>query len=331
MVVGSDDIDRLVGTNAKFMIFSEYSMQNKEAYAFLAPVLSANGGTAVFISTPRGKNHFYEMYEMAKKSPEWFPYFLTLDDTKHVPKEELQKIRDENLMSEELIQQEFFCSFTRGVEGSFYGKYIDRLRLNGQIGIVMWDPAQKVHTAWDIGYRDSTFIIFYQIINNNIFIINCYEKTKEGLEHYVNVVNSFGYTLGKHTAPHDCAQHEWGSGLTRIEKARRLGINFMIAPKLSIEDGIEAVRSVLPKVHIDEKNCSKLIKALENYRQEWDDLHQVYKKAPLHDQWSHGADCMRYLCLTLSKTRDGSSAEDLDKRYAEAVYGSHNNLPGIFK
>ena len=124
---------------------------------------------------------------------------------------------------------------------------------------------------------------------------------------------------------------EFGTGMTRLEKARQLGISFVIAPDLSVIDGIEAVRSVLSKIWIDENVCIPLIKALENYRQEFDAKRKVYKDHPLHDVWSHAADAMRYLAISLPKTRDGSSAQDIERRYNEAIYGGNANMPSVFR
>lgn len=219
------------------------------------------------------------------------------------------------------------CSWTMGVEGAYYSKYMDQLRLKGQIGAVLWVPAVKVHTAWDIGVRDSTSIIFFQMIGSNIHIIDSYEKNKEGLEHYAKVLQSKPYIYGKHIAPHDIEVQEWGTGMTRIEKAKTLGIDFTLSGNVSIQDGIEAVRTALPKMFFDEKSCASLIKAIENYRQEWDEKRKVYKAIPLHDRFSHFSDAMRYLCVSLPKTRDGLSPEDLDKKYREARYGPESNLP----
>jgi hypothetical protein len=147
----------------------------------------------------------------------------------------------------------------------------------------------------------------------------------------VQVIRNKPYLYGKFIAPHDIKVQEFGSGLTRIEKARQLGINFTIAPDLSIVDGIEAVRSTLDKCWFDKDNCKPLIKALENYRQEFDSKKQIYKPHPLHDKWSHFADAMRYLAISLPKTADGLSAKELDNRYAEAMYGQNNNMPAVFR
>lgn len=224
------------------------------------------------------------------------------------------------------------CSFDMGVEGAYYAKYIDRLRLKGQIGIVPYEEGFRVNTSWDLGVRDSTTIIAWQSIGQTIRLIWCYEKQKEGLEHYIRVLENKaaqeGWVFNKHIFPHDVRVMELGSGITRIEKLRQLGIKATIADEVSIMDGIECVRSNFNKLWIDEKNCAPLIKALENYRQEYDIKRKTYKSNPLHDWSSHYADNLRYLCVSLPKTKDGLSSEDLDRRYIEAYAG--NSLPGPF-
>lgn len=331
-LVGSDNVDSLVGTNPKGCVFSEYALQDPRAYQFIRPILTANDGFAIFITTPRGKNHAWELFNIAQNNPEdWFAYKLTLDDTAHIPTELIQKELSEGIMSEDLVQQEYYTSFTMGVEGAYYAKYIDRMRVKGQIGHVPWEPAFKVHTAWDLGIRDSTTIIFFQNVGQTVRIIDCYEKAKEGLEHYINVLQNKPYTYGKHIAPHDIKVREFTSGVARIEKARQLGVNFTIAPDISIVDGIEGVRSAFSKIWIDEVACKPLIKALENYRQEFDSKRRVYKNQPLHDHNSHYADAMRYLCISLPKTKDGLSAEDLERRYQQAVLGDNYAMPSVFR
>jgi hypothetical protein len=223
------------------------------------------------------------------------------------------------------------CSFDQGVEGSYYSKYIDKMRLKGQIGNVPFEVGFKVHTAWDLGMRDSTTIIFFQCIGSVVHIIDCYENSKQGLEHYINVISNKGYTYGRHIAPHDIKVREMGTGMSRLEKARGLGISFVVAPDVSIMDGIESVRSLLSKVWIDEEKCALLIKSLENYRQEYDQKRKVYKANPLHDFSSHFADAMRYLAISLPKTRDGLSSEELDKRYQDAMIGPKAGFPAIFR
>jgi len=330
-IIGSDNPDRIVGTNPQGVVFSEYALQNPRIYALMSPILAANKGWAIFQSTPRGRNHFWDIYNLALNSPEWWTCKLGLNETRHIDPKEIDREIAEGLMSPDLVQQEYYVSFNAGVEGSYYCKYVDRMRLNNQIGVVPWESGFKVHTAWDIGVRDSTAIIFFQVIGQIVRIIDYYEKNKEGLEHYVNYVLSKDYVYGMHIAPHDIKVKEFGSGMTRIEKAKHLGVNFTVASNISIMDGIESVRSALSKIWIDEERCAKLIRSLENYRQEYDSKRQVYKDIPLHDKHSHAADCMRYLCISLPKTRDGLSSEELERMRHEAIYGEESSIPAIFR
>lgn len=330
-LVGSDNYDSLMGTNPRGVVFSEYALQDPRAYQYIRPILTANQGWALFISTPRGKNHLWQLAELAKQSPEWFYLKLSVEDTQHIPLEEIDKERREGLMSEDMIQQEYFTSFEMGVEGSYYSKYIDQAKREQRIGVVPWENGFKVHTAWDIGVSDSTSIIFFQTIGQTVRLIDCYENKKEGLEHYANILQNKPYTYGTHIAPHDIRVKEWGSGMTRLEKAKQLGIPFTIADNLEIPDGIEASRSLFSKLWIDEKKCDSLIKALENYRQEFDSKRKVYKPRPLHDWSSHFADAFRYLAISLAKTKDGLSKEELDARYRKAMYGSQSHLPPVFR
>lgn len=328
-LVGSDNYDSLMGTNPRGVVFSEYALQDPRAYQYIRPILTANSGWALFISTPRGKNHLWDIYQLAQASKEWYYTKLTVEETAHISLHEIEQERHEGIMSEDLIQQEYYTSFDMGIEGSYYNKYLDRAKIEGRIGWVPWENGFKVHTAWDLGVRDSTAIIFFQTIGASIRIIDCYENNKEGLEHYSKVLHSKPYQYGMHIAPHDIKIKEWGSGITRIEKAKELGINFTLSDDISIPDGIEAVRTNFGRMRIDEENCVELIKALENYRQEYDIKKKVYKQRPLHDWSSHYCDAMRYLCVSLPKTRDELTPEELDKRYQEAMYGE--SLPKPFQ
>jgi phage terminase large subunit len=333
-LLGSDNYDSLVGTNPSAIVYSEYAIQDPNAHQFLSPALKYNQGWALFISTPRGKSHMYELWNIAKANPGiWFPYLLTVEETKHIDIEEIEREIASGEISRDLALQEYWCSFDRGVEGSYYAKYLDRMRTDGRIGMVPYESSFKVHTAWDIG-NDCTCIIFFQTVGQIVRIIDYYENSGSGngLEHYAKIVLSKDYIYGRHIFPHDMAVTEWGGvRQTRLEKARQLGLNGVICDKKDIDDGIEAVRSAFAKIYIDEVKCAKLIKALENYRQEYDPKKNTYKGYPLHDQFSHAADAMRYLAISLPKTREGTSPEELERRFQEARGGSNMNMPAIFR
>ena len=334
-LLGSDNYDSLVGSNAIGCVFSEYALQDPRAYQFLRPMLTANDGFAIFISTPRGHNHLHDLYQIAQNNPQdWFCYKLTVDDTQHIPLQEIEREIASSELSSDMALQEYWTSFDMGVEGSYYSKYIDKMRVAGRIANVPWEPTFKVHTAWDLGVHDATCIIFFQVIGQNIHFIDCYTNNDKGLDHYAKVLQQghrADYVYGKMAAPHDISVREFTSGVARIDKARQLGINFTIAPNLSIEDGIEATRAMLSKVWLDQVRCAPLLKALESYRREYDSKRKTYKDHPLHDWSSNFADAARMLAVSLPKFRDGLSSEDLDKRYREAMLGTNAQLPRMFR
>ena len=331
----------LRGSNPKGIVFSEYAYQHPATYPTLRPILVANDGWCVFISTPFGQNHFYKLYEVAKNSDDWFCDIKTVEDTGVISPELIEKEQQEGLMSLDMIEQEYYCSFSTGALGSYYSKYLNTMELNNQIGDVPWEPAFKVFTAWDLGVRDSTVIIFFQVIGKTVNIIDLYENDSKGLEHYVALVLDKPYQYAKHFAPHDIMVREFGSGLTRLDKAKELGIKFEIrmdknvrhsaVPNVSIMDGIESVRSTLPRIWIDKNKCADLITAIRDYRKEYDSKNKVYKPHPLHDKNSHYADCLRYMCLSLKRCARGTTPEELENRYREAVLGPGQNIPAIFR
>lgn len=330
--LGSERYDSLRGTNAKGMIFSEYAYQHPNVYPTLRPVLVANDGWAIFISTPFGENHFYKIYQVAENSEDWFLQTLTVDDTSIVSKEMIQAELEEGIMSPDMIQQEYYCSFSVGALGSYYSHYLNDMELNNQITNVPWDPSHMVHTAWDLGMRDTTVIIFFQVIGNAIYIIDLYHNSDVGLEHYIHLVKNKPYQYGKHIAPHDIKVREFTSGgLSRFEKANSLGIKFTIAPHLSIIDGIETVRTTLPRTYIDQTKCKRLISAIRDYRKEYNSKTKTYDQKPFHDDNSNYADALRYMCLSLGKLKAGSTPEQLEQRYREARYGAEAQLPRPFQ
>jgi hypothetical protein len=268
---------------------------------------------------------------MSKNNPKtWFSYYLTIKDTKHITEKQIEDDVKNGVISWDMAQQEFYCSFSLGISGIVYGSAIDRMRTNGQITNVPWLPEHQVHTSWDIG-NDTTAICFFQLVGPRVHVIDYYQRASENLEHYVNIVRAKPYTYGKHYFPHDMAVTEWaGPKFTRVEKARQLGLKATIVDSVGLEDGIEVTRSSLAKMYIDDDKCKLLIKCLENYRYEWNDKRQIYSTKPLHDQYSHGADSLRYLAISLGKSRDGMTQDDVDKLRREAVYSGEPDLPRYF-
>ena len=217
-LIGSDNIDSLVGSNPKIIIFSEYAIQSPAAWDYLRPILDVNKGYAIFISTPRGKNHFYDLLNIAKTRDDWFCEVLPINQTNVLNEEEIQKMRDEGV-SEEHIQQEFYCSFNRGVEGSYYGRLIEKARDEKRICNVQYETRSPVHTAWDIGFGDSTSITFWQEIGGEVRIIDFYENHGEGIAHYAKMLQNKPYVYGTHYMPHDAGSGSIQTGRTLVDVA----------------------------------------------------------------------------------------------------------------
>ena len=320
-VIGTDNYDSIMGTNPVGCIFSEYSLQDPKAWQYIRPILDENKGWAIFVFTPRGANHAKDLFDMAQRQEnkeEWFCEKLTCEDTKALPKGAIEKARREDT-TEDMIQQEFFCSFTMGIEGSYFAKYVEKIKDLGQITNVPHNTQSRVNTAWDLGYNDSTSIIWYQISGKEIHIIDHYENHGEAFSHYAKIIKDKPYIYDRHFAPHDVNNRTLSAGQSCNDVARELGLDFTVLETLKKghEQGIEAARGIFPRVWIDESRCKKLIKALENYRQEFDEKRNDYKPRPVHDKWSHSADAFRYLALAVKayvdRDRTGITDEDDDR------------------
>ncbi len=297
-VVGSDNYnDALIGGNPCGLVISEYALQNPSCWNYLRPILAENGGWAAFAFTPRGKNHGSDLYEMARKNPEWFCERLTVDDTKAIPLAAIEEERQAG-MPDELIEQEFYCSFQAALVGAYYGKQMRQAEDEMRVGNIPHEPLLPVETWWDIGMDDCTSIWFAQRVGREIRLIDYYENNNEGLPHYAKVIKDKTYTYDRHVLPHDVKVRELGTGRSRLETLRFLlqtpEERFKVARKLEVADGINAVRSILPRCWFDATKCERGIEALKQYQRDWDDDKKTFKDEPRHDWASHAADAFRY-------------------------------------
>ena len=303
------------GMNPSFIILSEYAYMDPKSWYTIEPRISQNNGTAIFLSTPNGQNHFYNIYNYAKSgaNPDFFASLLSIEDTGILQKSHIEKLREEGV-PEDFIQQEYYCSFTRGAEGAYYGKLVQSARDDGRICSLPVSRDLPVHTAWDIGIGDSTSIwLFQSLPNGKLNFLHYYENSGESLAHYLEYLEKWrkekGVLFGVHYVPHDMRQREFISGVNRIEAARELGFNLTVVPLHPIHEGIETVRSTLTYCSFDRKECERGIKCIDFYRKKWNESLKVYYDEPLHDQWSHGADAFRMACVGLRSI--GSSVNRL--------------------
>lgn len=319
--VGSDNYDALIGANPVGVIHSEYSVANPKARVYLNPILRENGGWQLFIYTPRGRNHGSRLYDMALTNENWFcEMLIAYNEGGKLPKGtratnaltpgDIQEERAEG-MDEDDIQQEYFCSFDAAIKGSYYGRIINQLDKQGQLVENLYDPLLEVHTFWDLGMDDAMSIWFVQIHGKEQRVIDYYENSGEGLKHYVNVLrgNQEGhyhmsdYMYGTHTFPHDGAVRELGTGVSRQETMKSLGVKVKIARKLDRMDGIQAVRTILPTCWFDKVRCERGLDGMRQYQKEWDEKRSVFKTTPLHDWASNPADAFRTFAVSKPKTK----------------------------
>jgi len=294
---GADNPDSLRGIGLWGVVFDEYSQQPSNIFTeIIRPALSDHQGYAIWIGTPKGKNDFYRLYEQAKKDEEWLTILLKASESKLISREELDSAK--KIMTSEEYEQEFECSFEAAIKGAFYADELATARNEGRITIVPYQKGFPVHTWWDLGISDSTTIGFFQNVANQWRLIDYYENSGEGLEHYINVLQDRRYIYGSHFAPHDIEVRELGSGQSRLETARRLGINFQIVPNLQIMDGINAARRRFNTLWIDAQKCDYFLNAIALYRKEWDDKRGEFKPRPYHDWTSHAADMLRYWAVS---------------------------------
>lgn len=308
---GSDRPDSLRGGNPKLFIFSEWAEQDPYTWDVVEPILKENGGIAVFNTTPKGDNHARALFEYAKNNPLWHVELLTAKDTKLWTPQQLEDILKDIIKrfeamgrsqseAEAYFEQEYMCSFKSPVIGSYYGDNIRKAEAENRVTIVPKNDSIQVNTAWDLGIDDSMTIWFYQTVGQEIHIIDYYENSGEGLAHYAMKLQEKSYVYGHHFAPHDIAVRELGTGKSRLEIAKSLGIRFETAPNLPIDDGINAARALFSRCWFDKDKCSRGINALKNYRKEWDEKNKVFRTTPKHDWASHGADAFRVLGLSYS-------------------------------
>ena len=294
---GADNPDRLRGIYLDGVVLDEYADMRPSVWGeIVRPLLTDRQGWATFIDTPKGRNAFWSVWDQAQDNDRWFRLMLRASETGILPADELSEARAQ--MTAEQYEQEFECSFEAAIQGAYYAKELKQAEDEGRICSVPVERTALVHVAWDLGIGDATALVFAQVVGREWRIVDYYEASGVGLDHYVQVLNSKGYTYGDHILPHDVGVRELGTGRSRLEVLDSLGVrNVRVLPASPVEDGINAVRMTLPKCWIDKTRCRDLLEALRQYRTEYDDKRKAFKPRPLHDWTSHAADAFRYLCV----------------------------------
>ena len=292
-ILGAENDQAIRGISLDGCVFDETQSIKPTIFPeVIRPALADRKGWCIFIGTPKGRNNFYQLYQSAIKNPKWYACTYKASETQILDDEELQAAKD--VMSKDLYEQEFECSFQAAITGSYYGTIIEDLVREKRMVSNLYDEDIDVETWWDLGINDQTAIWFVQRYKKEIRLIDYYENTSHGLDHYADVLKNKGFEYSTHIFPHDVKVRELGNyAKTRLEALLDLGIVGEVAPKLSIEDGIEAVRRNLINCWFDKDKCATGIEYLKAYQKKWDDKAQVFKSKPSHSYASHAADSFR--------------------------------------
>jgi len=301
---GADNADALRGLGFDGIFMDEYGDFRPSVWGnVIRPALSDKQGWAVFAGTPKGKNQFWDVWDNAQRDPTWFAQMLRASDSGLLPDGELADAR--RTLSEDQYLQEYECSFEAAILGAFYGTEMRNLDEAGHIRDVPYDPSLPTYTAWDIGHRDDTAIWWYQVIRREIHVIDYYAASGETPETIAAVVNGKPVHYGQHFLPHDARAKTFAAGgKSTIEQLAALlgGFSMLsIVPSLSIQDGIQAARTMLPQCWFDAEKCRTGLEVLRQYQREYDEDTKSFRKTAKHDGNSHGADAFRMLAVSWSE------------------------------
>lgn len=318
-LLGAENPNPIRGLGLHFAILDEVAQMPSAAWSeVIRPALADQQGGAIFIGTPMGMSGlFYNLYQTAPDLPDWARFFLPYHATNALPDAEIEALRRE--MRPEAFEQEMECSFAAAVRGAYWGAEMAAAEKQGRITSVPHEAAALVHTSWDLGMADSTAIWYWQVVGREIHAIRYEEFQNTGLPEIVRHLKGHAYNWGDHIAPHDIAVRELGSGRSRIEVARELGINFLVAPQWRVNEGIEAFRTLIPRCWFDREHCGQGVEALKLYRADFQGTREVFAKQPLHDWASHAADSARYFATTFDERLTGGQLPPMRINYAGTI------------
>lgn len=294
---GADNPDALRGIYLDGVVLDEFGDCRPSLWGtVILPTLVDRGGWAVFIGTPKGKNHFYQINRRSLLEEGWFNMTLKASESGIIGAEELAEMKSQ--MTEDEFEQEMECSFEAAVKGTFYADLINQISAKGQLDPTLSiDLNAPVHVATDLGYTDSTALWFWQPRPDGLAIIDYEEAHGQALPYYFDLLREKPYNYEKIWLPHDAKAKSLQTGRSTIEQFVDADFPVDIAPKLDLQDGINAVRKVLPQCWFHSVNCYDGIEALRAYRRVYDEINNVFKRTPVHDWASDGADGFRYLSL----------------------------------
>ncbi len=189
------------------------------------------------------------------------------------------------------------------LEGAIYAKELRAATAEGRITRVPYDPLKPVEVFCDLGWADSTSLWYAQRVGFEFRLLESYQNSQQAWIHYLQHIQSRGYVIGTVWLPHDAKAKSLATGRTIHEITMSAGVRCEITPNISIEDGINALRTIFRDCWFDSEKCADGLQALRRYRYDVDPDTKQFSRKPLHDDASHYADAARYFAVAMSDGR----------------------------
>jgi len=303
--VRADNFNSLVGSNPGHETYSEYALMNPAAREYLRPIIAENGGSELFISTPRGYNHFYDLYEHARGNPLWHSSRLSVYDTKVISDEVLDE--EKRTMPEELFRQEFECDFSAANVGAILGRWVEQAEKEGRVSDEFdYDPGGAgIAISSDIGRRDTATWWFWQPMADGFKLVDYDEDSGLDADEWADRINEklAGRKLDNIWLPHDARTKSFSAKYSAIEIfLGKYGAGVMdIVPMTSKGDRINAARKVMPSCRFAKTSCHKGLMGLRAWSFEWNQDTRQFSREPKHDWASHPGDGFSYGCQMMER------------------------------
>ena len=298
-VLGADNADSLRGMYLDGCVPDEYALFKPSVFSqVIRPALSDRNGWAIFASTPRGKNLFYDICQIAKNNPnDWYYLHLPADKTGIISPRELAELQKD--MDPEEFAQEYLCSFDSALKGAIYASEVNLLFLeNRTVAGGLYDPNLPVHCAFDLGFTDATVCIWFQIGKDGTCrIVACEMTAGVDIFYHIEKIHQFPGAIGDVFLPHDARAKNLQTGKSIVEQFLQEGITPRIVPNHKVRDGIATVRRLFPTITIDTSTTGDLLEAMKAYRRQWNDNLGLFSDIPLHDWASDYCDALRYVAM----------------------------------
>ena len=331
-VLGADNADSLRGMYLDGCVPDEYALFRPAVFPqVIRPALSDRNGWAIFASTPRGKNLFYDVVKLARKHPEeWYSLDLPADTSGIIPASELFQLRRD--MDPEEFAQEYLCSFDSALKGAIYADEVNQMFLDGRVSqSPLYDPNLPVHCVFDLGFTDATVCIWFQVHRDGrVTIVAAEATTKVDIFYHIDKIRQFEGELGEVFLPPDARAKNLQTGKSIVEQFLKEGITPRIVTNHKVRDGLAAVRRVFPAIWVYEPGTGDLLEAMKAYHREWDDNKLMFSDVPYHDWASDWCDCLRYMSIALTMLGFMGAGSAPTLRGAGLAGNSEFNLENLF-